>query len=187
MDPFPDHSAASVFWLPEDDTSVVILASPPPCITQDTVGSRLPTAVATEVDQEGVHAVLDLCNGERLQVLATIAAPATAVIPLGLDGFGRLEALHRLLAAIHRRAIPPDTRVTAQQRARAKRMLRAVDGYRDGAPQQDIAHILFQTDGLDRAGWQDASARHAIKSLLREARALISGGYLRLLRHRRRR
>ena len=120
-------------------------------------------------------------------MLTAVTAPATAVIPLGLDGFGRLEALHRLLAAIHRRAIPPDTRVTAQQRARAKRMLRAVDGYRDGAPQQDIAHILFQTDGLDRAGWQDASARHAIKSLLREARALISGGYLRLLRHRRRR
>jgi hypothetical protein len=121
-----------------------------------------------------------------LQVLTAAAAPAAAVIPLDHDGFGRLEALHRLLCAIHRRAIPPDTRVTAQQRARAKRMLRAVDGYRDGATQQDIAQILFQTDGLDRAGWQDASARHAIKSLLREARALIAGGYLRLLRHRRR-
>ena len=83
-------------------------------------------------------------------------------------------------------AIPPDTRVTAQQRARAKRMLRAVDGFRDGATQQDIAQILFRAEILDRARWQDASARHAIKSLLREARALISGGYLRLLRHRRR-
>ncbi|WP_369011636.1 DNA -binding domain-containing protein [Novosphingobium cyanobacteriorum] len=46
--------------------------------------------------------------------------------------------------------------------------------------------ILFRTDSMDRARWQDASARHAIKSLLRDARALISGGYLRLLRHRRR-
>lgn len=137
-----------------------------------------------EIDLEGVHALLDLGNGERLQVLAAAAAPAAAVIPLDRDGFGRLEALHRLLSAIHGRAIPPDTRLTSQQRARAKRMLRAVDGFRDGATQQDIAQILLQADGMDRSRWQDASARHAIKSLLRDARALISGGYLRLLRHR---
>ena len=186
MDPFPDNSAASVFWLPEDDTSVVILASPPPCLDRHADGGQLPRAVVTEIDLEGVHALLDLGNGERLQILAATAASAAAVIPLDRNGFGRLEALHRLLSAIHRRAIPPDTRVTAQQRARAKRMLRAIDGFRDGATQQDIAQILFRTDGLDRAGWQDASTRHAIKSLLREARALISGGYLRLLRHRRR-
>lgn len=139
-----------------------------------------------QIDLEGVHALLDLGNGERLQVLDAATAPTAAVIPLDRDGFGRLEALHRLLSAIHRRAIPPDTRVTPQQRARAKRMLRAVDGFRDGATQQEIAQILFRTDSMDRARWQDASARHAIKSLLRDAHALISGGYLRLLRHRRR-
>ncbi|MDF8335492.1 DUF2285 domain-containing protein [Novosphingobium cyanobacteriorum] len=95
-----------------------------------------------QIDLEGVHSLLDLGNGERLQVLAAVAAPAAAVIPLDRDGFGRLEALHRLLSAIHRRAIPPDTRLTPQQRARAKRMLRAVDGFRDGATQQEIAQIV---------------------------------------------
>jgi len=158
----------------------------PPCLTEDTDGSQLPSAAATQVDQQGVHAVLDLGNGEQLQVLATVTAPATAVIPLGLDGFGRLEALHRLLAAIHRRAIPPDSRITPQQRARVKRMLRAADGARDGATQQDIARIIFRIGDIDRDEWQASSARHAVKSLLRDARALISGGYLRLLRHRHR-
>ncbi len=106
MDPFPDQSAASVFWLPEDDTSVVILASLPPCFARHAGGGQLPPAAVTESDLEGVHALLYLGNGEWLQVLATAAAPAAAVIPLDRNGFGRLEALHRLLSAIHRRANP---------------------------------------------------------------------------------
>jgi hypothetical protein len=39
---------------------------------------------------------------------------------------------------------------------------------------------------LDRDEWQASSARHAIKSMLRDARAMIAGGYRGLLGHRRR-
>jgi hypothetical protein len=104
---------------------------------------------------------------------------------LGRDGFDRVQSLCRLLATLHGRAIPPDTRLTAQQRLRLRRMLQCFDGYRDGATQREIAQVIFHIARLDRQAWQDASARHAIKTLLRDARAMIAGGYRALLRHRR--
>lgn len=142
------------------------------------------------VDDEGAHRLYDLGDGDRIQILQTgqprDAEKFAAIVPLDLEGFDRLEAIHRLLAALHGRAIPPDTRLTRQQRKRLRRMLRAVDGYRDGATQQDIAQIIFHLDRLSRDEWQASWARQAIKSLLRDARAMIAGGYRKLLRHRRR-
>lgn len=52
------------------------------------------------------------------------------------------------LSALHGRAIPPDTRLTRQQRARLRRMLRAFDGHRAGATQQEIARVLRTPAGL---------------------------------------
>lgn len=129
-----------------------------------------------------------LANGQRLQIVDYAIegrAVAVAAIPLGIDGFDRIEAVYRLLSALHGRTIPPDTRLTPQQRARQRRMLRAFDGYRAGATQQEIARIILHIGHLDRDDWQDSSARHTIKALLRDARAMIAGGYRKLLRHRR--
>lgn len=129
-----------------------------------------------------------LANGQSLQVIDRAIdgkVDAVAVIPLGIDGFDRIEAVYRFLSALHGRAIPPDTRLTRQQRARQRRMLRAFDGYRDGATQQEIAEVIFHIDHLDRDDWQASSIRHVIKALLRDARATIAGGYRKLLRHRR--
>lgn len=131
---------------------------------------------------------LALANGQSLQIIDHAIdgkENAVAVIPLGIDGFDRIEAVYRFLSALHGRAIPPDTRLTRQQRARQRRMLRAFDGYRAGATQQEIAEIIFHTDHLDRDAWQASSIRHAIKTLLRDARAMVAGGYRKLLRHRR--
>jgi len=136
----------------------------------------------------GADLRLGLGNGQYLQIADdTVGMPesAVAVIPLGLEGFDRIEAVYRFLSALHGRAIPPDTRLTRQQRARQRRMLRAFDGYRAGATQQEIAEIIFHIDHLDRDDWQASSTRHAIKALLRDARAMIAGGYRKLLRHRR--
>ncbi|WP_342773374.1 DUF2285 domain-containing protein [Paracoccus luteus] len=128
-----------------------------------------------------------LGNGQHLQILdcADGDSIAVAVVPLDLDGFDRLEAIRRFLAALHGRAIPPDTRLTRQQRARLRRMLQAFDGHRAGATQQEIAQALLNIGHLDRDEWQASSARHAVKSLLRDARSMVAGGYRKLLRHRR--
>jgi len=129
-----------------------------------------------------------LGNRQYLQILdrnidgGTIAV---AVIPLDLDGFDRIEAVRRLLSALHGRAIPPDTRLTRQQRARLRRMLRAFDGHKAGPTQQEIAEELLNIPRLSRDEWQASSARHTIKALLRDARSMVAGGYRKLLRHRR--
>lgn len=129
-----------------------------------------------------------LANGEQLQILdCTVGTDSVsvAIVPLDIEGFDRIESVYRLLAALHGRAIPPDTRMTRQQRARQRRMLRAYDGERSGATQQEIAEILFNIGHLDRDEWQASSARHRIKTLLRDARSMLAGGYRKLLRHRR--
>jgi hypothetical protein len=142
------------------------------------------------VDEEGAHDLYDLGKSQRLQLLrlspATDGAPLAAIIPLGIAGFDRLEAVARLLAAMHGRVVPPDRRLTRQQRTRARRMLQAFDGARDGATQQEIAQVIFRIGNLTRDEWQASSSRHAVMSLLRDARAMIAGGYRKLLRHRRR-
>lgn len=127
-----------------------------------------------------------LGNGQYLQILnlGTSGAGA-ALIPLGLDGFDRLHAVRRLLSALHGRVVPPDTRLTRQQRARLRRMLRALDGHLAGATQQELAQSILDTEPVSRDEWQDSSARHVIKALLRDARSMIAGGYRKLLRHRR--
>ncbi|TQN62524.1 DUF2285 domain-containing protein [Agrobacterium tumefaciens] len=132
---------------------------------------------------------LSLSTGERLQIADNIVEAgiaSVAAIPLGIEGFDRIEAVYRLLSALHGRAIPPDTRLTRQQRVRQRRMLRAFDGYRAGATQQEIAEVIFSIDRLDRDEWQTSEVRHKIKTLLRDAKAMIAGGYRKLLRHRHR-
>lgn len=170
--------------MPQDDTSIVVLAEAPPELDFGSDDGPLSVAIA---GRDG-DAMVQLANGEQIQIqlLASASNPAVAVIPLDIDGFGRLEAAYRLLAALHGRAIPPDTRLTRQQRTRARRMLQAFDGSRHGATQQDIARALFRLGPLSRDEWQASSTRHAVMALLRDARAMIAGGYRNLLRHKRR-
>ena len=49
------------------------------------------------------------------------------------------------------------------------------------------ADSIFRIGSISRDEWQASSTRHAVMSLLRDARAMIAGGYRKLLRHRHRR
>lgn len=140
-----------------------------------------------QVDEFGVSYRLPIGADDALNVLQVdgqTESKLVAIVPLSIDGFGRLAALQRLLALLHNRAIPPDTRMTGQQRTRAAKMLRASDGRAEGASQQDIARQLLRMARQDRHAWQESSARFAVMALLRDARDMISGGYRKLLRHR---
>lgn len=66
-------------------------------------------------------------------------------------------------------------------------MLQAHDARQSGATQKEIARGIFRTGDLSRDEWQVHSTRYAVIGLLRDAKALVAGGYRRLLRHRRRR
>lgn len=181
---------AQVFWLPQEDTGAVLLAAAPSLLPTDSDIFTVFDETAAQPDEEGVHILHDLGNGQSIHVLRMAGVPPdqplVALIPLDLDGFGRVEALMRLLRALHGRAIPPDTRLTRQQLARARRMLQAVDGHRDGASQQEIAEAVFHIRHLTRDEWQAAPERYATMDLIKDALAMIAGGYRKLLRHRRR-
>ncbi|MFS8037407.1 DUF2285 domain-containing protein [Xanthobacter sp. AM11] len=176
-------------WLTQEDTSAIVLAEAPAVFSASAEDyPTIETAFSTDVEG-GAFLLYDLGNGQRVQVVRPGVAPAGATlgafVPLGIEGFDRLESIRRLLSSLHARAIPPDTRLTPQQRARLRRMLQSFDGYRDGATQQEIAQVVLRAGAFDRDDWQASSARHAIKSLLRDAHAMIAGGYRMLLRHRR--
>lgn len=189
VDPLTPPPDAPVFWLPQVDTSVVVLTEAPSSLGLSV--ARQPDKVwrpHSSSDQDGEDFRLALGNGHYLQIIddtVELSSATVAVIPLGIEGFDRIESVRRLLSALHRRAIPADRRLTQQQRRRQRLMLQAMDGSRNGANQQEIAEVLFRIGRLDRDDWQDSSARHRIKTLLRDARAMIAGGYRRLLRHRR--
>ena len=174
--------------MPAEDTSAIFLGPAPSGLSPD-ADLQSTLNAASRIDDDEDVLLYDLGNGQRVQIdrgtTAPIGQPLAAIIPLNREGFDRLEAVSRLLASLHGRAIRPDTRLTAQQRMRSRRMLQCFDGHRDGATQQEIAQVVFHTAPLDRHEWQESSARHSVKSLLRDARAMIAGGYRALLRHRR--
>jgi len=189
VDPLDAPPKAHLVWLTQEDTSAIVLGEAPAVFSAS--AEDYPTIEAGFSTDDGGDAILlyDLGNGQRVQLVRPGVAPAgaalAAFVPLGIEGFDRLESIRRLLSVLHARAIPPDTRLTPQQRMRSRRMLQSFDGYRDGATQQEIAQIVLRAGAFDRDDWQASSARHAIKSLLRDARAMIAGGYRTLLRHRR--
>ena len=189
MDPLAAPPEAGVFWLPREDTSTIILGEAPASVSTDFERQPAMAPARTITAADGPYALHDLGTGQYVRLVQPADTPAdtalAALIPLSLDGFDRLEAVGRLLAVLHGRTGPPETRLTHQRRARLRRMLQSFDGYRNGATQQEIAQVVFHMAPLDRDAWQASSTRHAIKSLLRDARAMIAGGYRTLLRHRR--
>jgi len=168
----------------------VILAVAPEALAEESnaPGSEIvaPTGRASPI---GKHLRHRLPDGTYLHLVAPVndRGRLVATVPLGPGGLDRMEAIQRLLAdRHHRRSIPRDTRLTAQQKARLRRVLQASDAAFHGATQKQIAEALFHTGHLDRDEWQVSSARFAVSSLLREGRDLIAGGYRKLLRHQRR-
>lgn len=181
-----------MFWLPQEDTSVVVLDRLPPQLAPGT--NTQPESDDTRCAHDGEdgdgNLLYELGNDERLQLHSLNGgfspSASVALVPLGLEGFDRLEAVHRLLASLHGRAVPPDTRLTPQQRVRARRMLQAFDGRRAGATLREIARVIFDTGPIGRDEWQSSSQRFGVMSLIRDANTLVAGGYRKLLRHRRR-
>lgn len=113
-------------------------------------------------------------------------APLAALIPLDRDGLDRIEAFGRLYRGLQRLPVPPDRRLTAQQRRRLKNMLRAVDGRTHGAGYREIAEAIYGPASVATYPWKTSPLRDSTMDLVRDGRAMIAGGYRKLLRHRRR-
>ncbi|RWR31909.1 DUF2285 domain-containing protein [Sinirhodobacter populi] len=139
-------------------------------------------------DPEGTHAIHGADPWTQLLLLpgAEPRGPLVALVPLDPEMLGRLEALVRFWRSLDGRTAPPDTRMTAQQRRRLRLMLQAADGRANGASYRDIAIALYGERRVAAEAWKTSPLRDSVIGLVRGARAVIGGGYLNLLRHRRR-
>lgn len=162
---------------------MVVLQKVPEVLNNAALPTVLPKGTIIPA-QDGLHHLHDGGGDRRLQVLQLDpeATALVAIVPLDQDGFVRLDGVYRLLAMIHGRAVPADKRLTRQKRLRAKRMLQAHDGRQAGATHRKIAEVIFQMPQVSRDEWQSASERFAVMALLRDARKMVDGGYLGLLR-----
>jgi hypothetical protein len=162
----------------------------PEIFAHDTTLFAALSDIAVRTDEQGVHFHYTLGNGDTLQILrlTSIAAdkPLVALIPLDQDGLDRIQATERLLRALMGRPVPRDTRLTPQQRRRARHMLQAVDGRTNGASYREIAEAIFGAPRVAADPWKTSPLRDTTMALVRDALAMIAGGYRTLLRRRHR-
>lgn len=138
---------------------------------------------------EGLHLSYATAAGRlHLIVLGSLEPdqPISVIIPLDALGLDRIEALNRLWRSLHGHKVPPETRMTAQQRRRIKNMLRAVDGRVNDAGYREIAEVIFGVERVASEPWKTSPLRDVVLDLVKDGFSLIDGGYRKLLRHRRR-
>lgn len=189
IDPALEAIETDVFWRPELDPGLVVVAPSP-----------LPTERPLPLDGAAKARVED---GERWWVegqardqarLALLpfsadAGPAApeptalaAIVPLDANLPARLAALSRLWRTLAPSAGVPHDLVSPQRRARLKAMLRALDARDDGAAYRDIAAALYGPGRVAAEPWKTSSLRDATLRLVRDGRAMVAGGYRTLLR-----
>lgn len=179
----------TVFWSENADTAVLRLVTgiPPPAGSVVTLRTFLSGEMRLAPGE--LHLLLrDIGAGAHLIVDAWLHpdAPLAVCIPLDRDGLDRLAALDRLLRHLNGYKVPPDQRITAQQRRRLKAMLQAVDGQQHHAGQREIAEVIFGAPRVADEHWPTSPLRDAVRDLLQDGAAMIAGGYRKLLRFRRR-
>ena len=168
----------------------MLLTAAPSILPADSNLFTVVQETAARADEQGVHFRHDPGDGQVLHLLrlADVAGgePLAALVPLDPDGLDRLEAVQRLLKSLLGRAVPPDTRLTSQQRRRIRHMLQAVDGRMNGATYREIAGVIYGVSRVASDPWKSSALRDATMDLVKDAFAMIAGGYRVLLRHRRR-
>jgi len=121
-----------------------------------------------------------------LNIAGRIGPGSMAILlPLDDDLPGRIEAIQRFWQTLKARPVPRDTRMTPYQRQRFRMMMQAADGRASGASYREIGIALFGERRVLGEPWKTSPLRAAVIALARNASSLIGGGYLGLLRHRR--
>lgn len=179
-----------VYWLPSRDTGCIVLDALPCVLPAESNLADLMDPTDARSDAAGTWFRFDIGDGRSLHLLrladVDATAPLAVVIPVDADGLDRIEAATRLLCMLMRRGVPSDRRMTERQRRRARHMLQAIDGRMSGASYRDIARAIYGADRIGDEPWKTSALRDAVMGFVRDARAMIGGGYRRLLRRRRR-
>lgn len=177
-DPQLDADSAGVVWRADVAPGLVV----PMAEARAGTPWPLPPADHRLVDsEEGRH--LRLRSGLQLLLRddATPKGPLVVVLAYDADFSLRVKAVEALRRATMMDE-PPRSRLSPAQRARLARALGALDGASRGASYRDIAVDLFGEDQVDRSAFKTSSLRDVTIRLVRRGRALVAGGYLRILR-----
>lgn len=179
-------TAQPVLWSPLVDPAILLVTDRPELLPL----APLPPHGDIDAERdspEGRHA-LDPTIPTQLLFLPGTASdePLAALIPFDDDTPDRIEAVTRAWRAWYGRSVPRDTRMTPDQRRRLRLKLQAADGRTNGASYREIGIAIFGEARVFAEPWKTSSLRDTVIELVQGGFDLIAGGYLKLLRHRRR-
>lgn len=151
--------------------------------------AALGALLADITSPNGRHVVVaDTWGEHRLWLRETTPdRPMAAVIPLDRDFHTRIDSLLRFHRRLFNRPAGPQPRgwaLSAYRQARLRRMLRALDLHLGGASYREIAVALGENTAAQVPAnqWKVSSSRSAVIRLVRDGRAMMDGGYRKLLR-----
>jgi hypothetical protein len=176
-----------VFWRPEVLPDVVRLhpagGGDAACLRYDP--GQWPGRLDRFADDDGLLLILSAGGAEHRLWLAAEPAPGTPLaVMIGLDPHApaRAEAALCLWRHLCGRAEPRRPARPPPRVQRLARALQALDGRMAGASYREIALVLFGEARLREAGyWRTSHLRDAAVGLVATGRALMAGGYRRLL------
>ena len=186
-DPREGASHKPVCWSPKLDSAILVVTKTP-----DLFEPKIPLDIPVKLTQKsagGFNAVsvFDDC---LFNVIFTGKSkptdPCTALLPIDEDCLSRIETLTRFWRALHGRTVPPDTRMTSQQRRRTKLMMQAFDGRDNNASYREIAEAIYGAPRVAADAWKTSALRDSTIALVEDGKAMVEGEYRQLLKHRRR-
>ncbi|WGG60822.1 DUF2285 domain-containing protein [Brucella intermedia] len=178
-----------IFWSEHANTGVLRLAAASGSGEEDQATLRTFLGDEIKAAPEALHILRRSINPDQHLMIDPNCRPddpLEARISISRDGLDRLAALERLLRQFLGYKVPADRRMTDQQRRRLKSMFRAVDARQHNASQREIAGVLYGVERVASEHWKTSSLRDTVSELLKYGDAMIGGGYLKLLRFRRR-
>ncbi|PZR36650.1 DUF2285 domain-containing protein [Caulobacter segnis] len=178
-DPRLGAEEAAVFWLPEVAPGVVLRLEAGEGGSAAAAKS-LPTGQLMRAE-DGLH----LRTAWGLQVLVRGGDPIDRPLVVALTYDEHLRLRVRAVDALERLSAgrpPPKSHLTRAQFARLDRCLVALDGTLAGQSYRTIAEKIFGRRALVGEPWKTAAIRGATIRLVQTGRALMNGGYLKLLR-----
>ena len=183
-DPAKVADPVPIIWMPEHNPRMVLLTCAPALLPSGLTldATRLQEILAAP---EGVYAELSaFLQGHQVLVLGGTSHSLPIALLVPIDDFfeDRVDAARRLWRALGRGAAATPPEFSAQRRRRLKLVLRALDADLAGVGYRDIALVLFGDRVPQDAAWRTHVLRSFTIRLVQDGRALMRGGYLRLLR-----
>lgn len=174
-DPLLSADETGVFWRAEIAPALVVRFDRGIAAT-----SYRPPQGTTREAASGVH--VRLGSGLQMTFPKGVRQGGPLAVLLTFDGdLGlRLRAVDALDRTVSGRP-PAPSQLTMLQRQRLGQSLCALDGALDGRSYRDIAQAIFGSVAGGEA-WRTSSLRDVTIRLVRTGRAMMRGGYLKLLR-----